>query len=222
METMTQVQEKKQVKVAVKERESSVDLLMLQLVQRVKDMENAFLDVARLLHELHGLGLTDQAISERLKKAGVNMERSTVTMYRNIWGYFVADLGLPEDIKGIPINTLQTLRKYAMQAQLQPSEVKRLLDGVRDKSVSEAKAYLREVFEDTNDSAGEFATIKVPRPVYNILETAVNKISAAFQVLGYEETSEAQAIEFMAKLVADSDVDTLAELVARELGEVAE
>lgn len=210
--------EQQQVKVAVKEKQKSKDLLLLELVQELKEFQQKSLKVARLLHELHGLGMTDQAISEKLAQSGVFFERSTITTYRNIWAFFAAQMGLYNEIQDIPISHLMLVRRYALDSKADRERTKELLDLVRGKSLEQAKAVLREEFGEEK-AESNFASIKVERPVYDMFEEAKMKLSAAFQTLGYEEASTTQVIEFMARLIVDTELDTLVALVRREMGE---
>jgi len=207
-----------EAKVIVKEREKNADLLLLELVQKYKDIERATLDVARIIYELHGLGITDQAISDRLLQSGVSLSRSTVTTYRNLWQYYVAQLGLLEKIQGIPLPVLMTLRTYAMRAKLGRDQVEELLDQVRGMTTEQATAFIREHFGDEKRES-EFATIKVERPIYEMLDRVRSKLNAISLATGGPEVSPTQVLEFALKLLEDADIEELKEVWLKEHGE---
>ena len=190
------IQEKpvEQTKVAVAEREQTIEELLNELRLSVLQHSQSQWRGAELVYELTEYGMTLDKIKEA---AGLNVEISVLSRWRSTFEYYCKRMGLCDMVKAYPMHTLYELRNVFLHANADKSFVVKALEEVRSMERSAAVAHVKEMLGMEEDKP-EFASLRIPRPVYEQFEEVANTMVAAAQSVGLGmEMTPAAVFELM-------------------------
>lgn len=200
--------------------DQNINELLDEVASALNRQHRAGWDIAQRVYRLHvDYGMTDQAISEKLRERGVDVARPTINMYRNAYGYYVDRMGLSPAELNIPITTLAQARPFLEDAKVGKDVVSDILKAISGLQQREALQYIRNYFGIGTDKIAEFGTIKVTREVFDMFASAHKRMNEAVEAGGYPKLSKTAFLELLSQLVLESDHADLLALYRRELGE---
>ena len=210
--------------VALKEMVDLVDVALAQLATVMKSTVDSVWEAGELLVQLHDRGLSDQAITDYLKEAGVRVERTTINLYRLLYDYYVNRYGFDvEYLKRFTIYQLALIRRVLVDYPVERDMLAEILKRAEGQEARQSEEIAMRAIGHRREESNAFANIRVPYPLKEKVAEARERLQNISDSVGIEgKVSDVNVIEFIIAVFDAMSDDMLRQLWREAHGEAEE
>ena len=171
------------------------ELIYLELATIIKNERESSWEIAKRINQLYHAGELRNTISEKLKRFGVVLDPSSISVYNEVWEYYHNVMDLFDEVKDEPLYKLYYIQQIFEEVGLNRERVRELLKEVKGMTRQEAVRYLKEKFG--LETTREMISIRVHEAVAERFNEWRANVLAAAQTAGenIKEVSPTTAME---------------------------